>query len=144
MRTSRRGIAAALLTVLAAWGPTLAHAGSFEESSASRRALYTAGAVAANVVPGVASVVEPKCLPGYFFCKLTFAAGSVLFAGENFVMSGGADTEQSRAILYRGFAGDWFVTPRNIAGDTKPQVLPEPPPAAGENKPGEGFVPPPR
>src|SRR5262249_10835977 len=119
-------------------------AGSFEESSAARRALYTTGAVAANVLPVAASVVEPKCLPGYFFCKLTFAAGSVLFAGENLVMSGGADVGQSRAILYRGFAGGWFVPRRAVAGDRRPQALPEPPPSRDEKPPGAGFVPPPR
>jgi len=145
MRTIRRGVAAALLIVLAAWGPTVTHAASYEGSSAWRKAFYTAGAAVANVVPVAASVVEPKCLPGYIFCKLTFAAGSLLFAGENLVMSGGSDLDQSRGILYRGFAGDWVLTPRDIAGDTKPQVLPEPPPApTQENKGSGGFVPPPR
>ena len=143
MRSIRRGIAAMLLVAPALLNTT-AHAGSFDDASSGRRALYTAGAVAANVVPGVASVVEPKCLPGYIFCKATFAFGSVLFAGETWVLSGGSDNDQSRAILYRGFAGDWVVTPRNIAGDKTLQVLPTPPAPTEEGKPGSGFVPPPR
>jgi hypothetical protein len=107
--------------------------------------LYTAGAVGANVLPVAGSLVEPKCLPGYFFCKLTFAFGSVLFAGETLAMSGGSDMDQTRAILYRGFSGDWFVTPRDIAGDRRPDVLPAPPPPSGEQPEGSGgFVPPPR
>ena len=33
-------------------------------------------------------------------------------------------------MIHRGFGGDWVVTPRDIAGDTKPDVLPgaAPPP----------------
>ena len=144
MRTIRRGIAVTLLAICTLWAPGRARAGSFEDSSTAKRMLYTAGAVAANVVPVAGSLVEPKCLPGYFFCKLTFAAGSVLFAGETLVMSGGADIDQSRAILYRGFSGDWVVTPRDIAGDRNPDVLPAPPPAAGDHPGSGGFVPPPR
>ena len=145
MRTLRRGIAVTLVVGCALWAPASARAGSFEDASTAKRMLYTAGAVTANIVPVAGSLVEPKCLPGYFFCKLTFAAGSVLFAGETLVMSGGRDMDQTRAILYRGFSGDWVVTPRDIAGDTRPQVLPEPPPPSGEHPEGSGgFVPPPR
>jgi hypothetical protein len=144
MRTIRRGIAATLLATCALWAPARARAGSFEDSSTAKRMLYTAGAVTANVLPVAGSLVEPKCLPGYFFCKLTFAFGSVLFAGETLAMSGGAESDQSRAILYRGFSGDWWVTPRDIAGDRHPDVLPTPPPAAEGGAGSGGFVPPPR
>jgi hypothetical protein len=144
MRTIRRGIAA-LLLVAPALSVSTARAGSFDDSPNWKRALYTAGAVAANVVPGASSLIEPKCLPGYMFCKATFAFGSLLFAGETMVMSGGSDIDQSRAILYRGWAGDWVVTPRDIAGDRQPQVLPTPPPSpSDEGKGSGGFVPPPR
>jgi hypothetical protein len=144
MRTIRRGIAATLLITVAVWAPRGAHAASYEDSSTGKKIHYTAAAVAANTLPLAGSLVEPKCLPGYFFCKATFAFGSLLFAGENLVMSGGADPGQSRAILYRGFSGDWWVTPRDIAGDTQPQVLPEPPPSSGGSGGSGGFVPPPR
>jgi hypothetical protein len=144
MRTIRRGIAAMLL-VAPALSLSTARAGSFEDSSTGKKALYTAGAAAVNVVPVAASVVEPKCLPGYIFCKLTFAFGSLLFAGEDMVMSGGSDNNQARAILYRGFAGDWVVTPQDIATGRRPNVLPDPPPPpSGESKDSGGFVPPPR
>jgi hypothetical protein len=145
MRTIRRGIAVMLVVGCAMWAPPRARAGSFDDASTGRRMLYTAGAVTANVVPVAGSLVEPKCLPGYFFCKLTFAAGSVLFAGETLVMSGGSDMDQTRAILYRGFSGDWVVTPRDIAGERRPDLLPAPPPPSGEQPGGSGgFVPPPR
>jgi len=143
MRTIRRGIAAMLL-VAPALSLSAARAGSFEDSSTGKRALYTVGAAVANVVPLASSVVEPKCLPGYIFCKLTFAFGSLLFAGEDLAMSGGSELGQSRAILYRGFSGDWVVTPRDIAEGRRPDVLPAPPPPSGESKDSGGFVPPPR
>jgi hypothetical protein len=144
MRTIRRGIAATLLITVAVWAPVGARAASYEDSSTGKKVLYTAKAVAANALPVAGSLVEPKCLPGYFFCKLTFAFGSLLFAGENLAMSGGADIDQSRAILYRGFSGDWWVTPRDIAGDRQPQILPAPPPPSGGSGGSGGFVPPPR
>jgi hypothetical protein len=59
-------------------------------------------------------------------------------------MSGGSDVPQAKAVLYRGFSGDWMITPRDIAGETKPDVLPEaPPPAEGEEKKNGDFKPPP-
>jgi hypothetical protein len=116
----------------------------YEELTSGRRALYTAGAAAANALPVASALVEPRCLQGYILCKVTFAAFSVIAAAESVVMSGGADRDQPRAILYRGFSGDWVLTPKDVAGDTKPDLLPEPPPPAegGEKREGE-FVPPP-
>lgn len=143
MRRIRRGIAAMLL-LAPALSISSARAGSFDDSPTWKRALYTAGAATANVVPVAASLVEPKCLPGYIFCKATFAFGSLLFAGETMVMSGGSDSDQAHAILYRGFAGDWVVTPRDVAGERQPQVLPTPPPSGGGSSGSDHFVPPPR
>ena len=103
-----------------------------------------AGAVAVNTLPVASAVMEPKCLQGHILCKLTFAAFGVIVAGETLVLGGGSDLAQPKAVLYRGFSGDWVVTPQDIAGDTRPDVLPEPPPPAdGEKKSGD-FVPPPR
>jgi len=144
MRMIARRLVMALLFTLALGHGTLAYAVPFEELSAGRRALYTGQAVAANALPVASAVVEPKCLQGYILCKLTFAAFSVVVAGESLALSGGGDLEQPKTVLYRGFSGDWVVTPRDIAGDTKPDLLPEPPPPAeGERKSGD-FVPPPR
>jgi hypothetical protein len=62
MRTIHRGIAAMLLVALPCrFRSTRRVAGG---QLTGKRALYTAGAVAVNVVPVAASVVEPKCLPG--------------------------------------------------------------------------------
>jgi hypothetical protein len=44
--------------------------------------------------------------------------------------SGGSDLAQNRAILHRGFAGDWVVTGRQAAGDEPIEVLPDPAPAS--------------
>jgi hypothetical protein len=118
--------------------------GSFEELSPRRRAHYTAGAVAANVVPGVSATVEPKCIQGYILCKASFAIFSVAAAIESVVLSGGSDMEQPRGILSKGFTGDWVVTPRDVAGETKPELLPEvAAPSGGSKDEGSGFVPPP-
>lgn len=118
---------------------------SFEELPARRRALYTAGAVAANVVPGVSATVEPKCIQGYIFCKASFAIFSVAAAIESVLLSGGSDMEQPRGILSKGFTGDWLVTPRDLAGETKPELLPEvaAPSGGGKDDEGSGFIPPP-
>jgi len=118
----------------------------WEEKSGLARAGYTAAAVLANILPGVSALVAPACLPGYLVCKATFAIGSVFAAGEQLFMSGGADPEQTRAILYRGWEGDWYVTGRDVAGDTQADPFPKPPPpTSGTEKPSEdgGFVPPP-
>jgi len=127
--------------------PPEANAGTpWDEKSGLARAGYTAAAVLVNILPGVSALVAPVCLPGYLVCKATFAIGSVFAAGEQLFMSGGADTDQTRAILYRGWEGDWYVTGRDIAGETHPDPFPKPPPpASGTEKPSEdgGFVPPP-
>jgi hypothetical protein len=144
MRTiiARRLLATVLLGCALGRGAA-AYAVPYEELSGGRKALYTARAVTANVVPVASALTEPKCLQGYILCKLTFAAFSVIAAGESLVLSGGSDLAQPKAVLYRGFSGDWVVTPRDIAGDTKPDVLPEPPPPAEGEKKGGDFVPPP-
>jgi hypothetical protein len=124
-------------------GATVAQGVPYEELSSGRKALATSKAVAVNTLPVASGLEEPKCLQGYILCKLTFALFSVVAAGESLAMSGGADLAQPRGILYRGFSGDWVVTPRDMAGESKPEILPEaPPPAPGEKKSGE-FVPPP-
>lgn len=144
MRTIARQLAATMLFALAMSRGGVAQAVPWEELSSGRRALYTAGAVAANTLPGASSLMEPKCLPGYIMCKFVFAAFSTIAAGESLVMSGGADTPHTKSILYRGFSGDWWITPRDVAGETKAEVLPEaPPPAEGEEKKSGDFKPPP-
>src|SRR4029450_3511848 len=143
MRTSTRRLLATTIVGLAVGHWTAAYAVPFEELSRSKRTFYTARAVAANVVPGVSAVTEPKCIQGYILCKLTFALFSVVVAGETLALGGPADMAQPKGILYRGWSGDWAVTPRDIAGDTRPELLPEPPPPAeGAPKSGD-FKPPP-
>jgi len=141
----RSALAAVLvLSLVVAAGNAAAASTPWEEKSGLARAGYTAAAVAVNVLPGVSALVAPICLPGYLLCKLTFAIGSVIAAGEQLFMSGGGDTEQTRAILYRGFEGDWYVTGKDVAGDTQPEPFPTPPPPSGTESPSEGgFVPPP-
>lgn len=110
--------------------------------SGRRQALYTAGAVAANALPVASAFAEPRCIQGYIACKAMLALFSVVAAGESLIMSGGADREQPRAIVTRGFSGDWVVTPRQVAEGAKPDLLPEAAPPKTEKKEGE-FVPPP-
>lgn len=144
MRTIARQLIATMLFAGAVGHGAATFAAPWEELSGGRRALYTARAVAANALPVASAVTEPKCLQGYILCKLTFAAFSVIAAGESLVLSGGGDLEQPRAVLYRGFSGDWYLTPRDISGETRAEVLPEaPPPAEGEEKKEGEFVPPP-
>src|SRR3990172_319619 len=93
---------------------------SYEERSAAARAAYTGIAVIANVVPVVSTFYAPKCLPGYVMCKAVWACVSVIAAADQLVLSGGGDRIQTRGILHPGFAGDWFLTGRHIAGDVTP------------------------
>lgn len=130
-----------VLTVATVGVHSNALADSYEDKSAGMRALYTVGAVIANVVPIASAFVAPKCLPGYILCKLSFAGLSLLAAGESLAISGGADKEQPKAILHRGFSGDWFLTGRHVAGDATPEVYPEAPPPTETGK--GGFTPPP-
>ena len=135
-------------TVLAVvFAVSLTHAGtagavSYEERSTAGRALYTSIAVIANVVPGVSTLYAPRCLPGYVMCKALWAFVSTVAAADQFVFSGGGDQVQTKAILYRGFAGDWFLTGRHTAGDVTPNPLPDPPPPAADSG-GGGWEPPP-
>ncbi len=119
-----------------------ARAGSYEERSLAARIGYSTIAVAANVVPILSAVYAPSCLPGYFACKFGFAAISLVAAADQLYLSGISDTEQTRAILHRGFGGDWLLTGRHIAGDAMPEPLPAAPPPRQEGT--GGWEPPPR
>jgi hypothetical protein len=112
-----------------------------EERPLGSRALQTVVAVIGNVAPVVATAYAPQCLPGYVLCKALFAGVSVLAAADQLIVSGGADLTQTRAILHRGFGGDWVLTPRHVAGESTPQPLPDPPPP-GTGTEG-GWEPPP-
>ena len=130
MRSGIRTVMAAAVAASLAGGVTAANV-PWEERSAVERVWYTAGAVVANLTP-VSALYAPRCLPGYLLCKLSFAGASVLAAADQLAFSGGADLAQTRAILHRGFAGDWVLTPRHVAREATPEPLPEPPhPAAG-------------
>jgi hypothetical protein len=120
------GTFAALIATLT-FGARSVSAASYERSGA-RRALDTGIAVVANVVPGVSALYAPRCLPGYVLCKAVFAGMSLIAAADQLVLSGGGDLEQTRGILHRGFAGDWYLTGRHVSGEATPEPLPEPPP----------------
>jgi hypothetical protein len=102
---------------------------AWDDRPATQRAAATAAAAAANVVPIASAFVAPRCLQGYILCKLSFAGLSLVAAGEQLFFSGGSDVAQTKAILHRGFAGDWILTGEHVAGDAEPQVLPDPGPA---------------
>ena len=114
-----------ILMVLA--GP--AHA-AFEDRPTWQRAGYWVLAAVENVVPITSALAAPRCLPGYIACKISFAFFSVVAAGEQVFFSGEADLGQTRAILHRGFGGDWFLTGAHAAGDVTPDVLPDPGPSS--------------
>src|SRR5690349_24731155 len=111
------------------------------DRSAARSALDTGIAVAANVAPGVSTLYAPHCLLGYVFCKGIFAAVSVIAATDQLVLSGGGDMSQTRGILHRGFAGDWYISTRHVRGEATPEPLPEPPPPPSSG--GGKWEPPP-
>ena len=118
-------------------------AGPWEDRSAAMRGVYTAGAVAVNLLPVASAVVARQCLPGYIVCKIAYGAISLIAAGEQIFMSGGNDWDQTQAILYRGYGGDWYVTPKQVAGDEAVHPWPEPPASTkGSEAPG-GWQPPP-
>lgn len=119
-----------------------ASAVSFEERPVAAQALYTSIAVVANVVPVVSAFYAPRCLPGYVVCKVTFAGISLIAAAGQLALSGGGDLGQTRAILHRGFAGDWYLTGRHTSGEVAPDVLPEPPPPSSASGPGKWEPPP--
>ena len=134
----RLTVGVALLAISLAL-PRGAAAASYDERPASSRALYTGIAVVANVVPVVSTLYAPRCLLGYVFCKFTFAAMSVIAATDQLALSGGGDMAQTKGILHRGFAGDWYLTGRHTSREVTPEVLPEPPPPPSEG----GWTPPP-
>jgi hypothetical protein len=133
MRLSRPGAATA--TILAAY---LAHT-----PTATAGPGYTVVSVIANVTPIVSALYAPQCLPGYVLCKVSFATASVGAAAGQLLLSGWTDTAQTRAILYRGFGGDWILTSAHVSGKEQAQPLPTPPPPPeGDDADGE-WVPPP-
>jgi hypothetical protein len=123
-------------------GPVRAGAVPYDEQSTGMRALYTGIAAVANVTPFVSALYAPPCLPGYIVCKLAYAGLSVAAAADQLVMSGGGDLEQTRAILHRGFGGDWYLTGRHVAGDTEPQPLAEVPDPTSRGSGGTWQPPP--
>ena len=126
-----RALGLAVLTALVLL-PAEVRAVPYDERPAWQRAGFTAYAVVANIVPLAPTLVVPKCLPGYVFCKFAYASLSVVGAAESLFMSGDQDVPMAEAILHRGFGGDWFLTGRNMAGDVEPNVLPDPgPPNSG-------------
>ena|SRR2546426_5759759 len=130
-----------LAAMLGLWVSS-ASAAPYEQQSTATRALYTGIAVVANVVPGVSALYAPGCLPGYVLCKAVFAGMSVIGAADQLALSGGGDLDQTRAILHRGFAGDWYLTGRHVSGDMTPEPLPEPAPPSGGGGGGRWEPPP--
>lgn len=143
MAVSRVRIGLLVLVTLLVAGRAGAAGGSYDTASVPARAGYTALAAIANVVPGVSALYAPSCLPGYVVCKAIFAVVSTVAAADQLVLSGGGDLEQTRGILYRGFAGDWILTGRHVAGDIDPRPLPDPPPPTASGG-GGAWQPPPR
>lgn len=125
MRTSGRLL---VLAVLLAGLPHHATAKTYDERPTWQRIGFSVLAGVYNVVPVASALVTPRCIQGYFLCKLSFAGVSLLAAGEQLVFSGGSDLKQTRAILQRGLGGDWILTGRHAARDVQPEVLPEPGP----------------
>ncbi len=123
------------VAVLVTWllVPASARAVPYDERPAWQRAGYTTLAMIANVVPITSALVAPRCLPGYILCKISYAGMSVVAAAEVMIASGDHDIPQIEGILHRGFAGDWYLTGRHVAGDVEPNVLPEPVPRSPSN-----------
>jgi hypothetical protein len=142
MRISRRtlGSVAALAATLGFWVSSVSAAPDHQRS-AGMRAVYTGIAVVANVVPGVSAIYAPRCLPGYVVCKVVFAGMSLIAAADQLVVSGAGDLEQTRGILHRGFAGDWYLTADHVSGAATPEPLPDPPTPTGAG--GGKWEPPP-
>jgi hypothetical protein len=115
---------------------------SYEDRPPAERAFYTGVAMVANVTPIVSAIYAPRCLPGYVLCKVLLAGMSLVAAADQFVLSGGFDRGQTRALLHRGFAGDWYLSGRHTAGDVEAEPLPNPPPPAGEDEQGRPEPPP--
>jgi hypothetical protein len=133
-----RGLARILLLAAAALVWTRDASAAWEDRPGWQRAGYTVLAGVENVVPIASALAAPRCLPGYVLCKLTFAGFSLVAAGEQIFFSFGSDEAQTRAILHRGFAGDWFLTGAHAAGDDTAEVLPDPGPTTGSDGPLPG------
>jgi hypothetical protein len=140
MRTLGCAALGAMLLVLLA-RPAAARI-PYDERPAYQRAAYTVGALVLDVTPVVSGLVAPQCLPGYVLCKVGFALFNTAAAELHLLMSGFGDMAQTRAILYRGWAGDWYLTGRDVAGDHVPQPYPDPPPVEHRGT-HTGFEPPP-
>jgi hypothetical protein len=106
---------------------------AYEDRPAWQRAGYTVLAGIENVVPVASAFATPRCLPGYIVCKICFAGFSVVAAGEHLFASFGSDMTQTRAILHRGFAGDWILTGRHASGDATPEMRPDPGPVVSRD-----------
>ena len=126
-----------LVAVLAIAMPAQA---GWDDRSSGEKAGYMALAAVENVIPVASALAAPKCLQGYVLCKMSFAAFSVVAAGEQLFMAGGSDMKQFEAILKRGWTGDWYLTGAHAAGDATADVLPDPGPAANV-APGSGSEP---
>lgn len=140
MRRTGLAICSTLLGVTMTGPVALADRIPLEDRPAYQQAGYEVMAVVANFVPFVSAIYAPKCLPGYIVCKLGFAGFNTLAAGAQLITSGGADLEQTKAILERGYGGDWILTSEDIAGDRTPQPYPDPAPPATKST----FTPPPQ
>jgi len=119
-----------VMMCLGVFAPGEVIAEAFEDRSSAQQAGYTAAALVANVVPATAVTAAPRCLLGYIPCKFSLAAFSLLAAGEHLLFSGGADLQQTRAVLHRGFGGDWALTGAHMTGEAEARLLPDPPPPA--------------
>jgi len=131
MRVTRLFGAVLLLACVAAGGR--ANASGDEDAYGPGILILT---VAANVVPVLSAVYAPQCLPGYVVCKLALAGMSLIAAAGQIGLAGGV-TDQTRAILYRGLGGDWYLTPRHVSGEIQAEPLPDPPPPEGTSEPDE-------
>jgi hypothetical protein len=130
-----RGLARILLLATAVMLSARQAGAAWEDRPGWQRAGYNVLAGVENVVPITSALAAPRCLPGYIVCKALFAGFSVVAAGEQLFFSGGADMDQTRAVLHRGFAGDWVLTGAHAAGDDTPEVLPDPGPATSAPPP---------
>jgi hypothetical protein len=109
---------------------------SADEGDVPASAWDSTVAVVTNVVPITSAFVEGRCITGYVVCKLSFAGLSLVAAAEQVVLGG--DTKGARATLGRGFGGDWYVRPSDIASGRTPEVYP----AAEVDEDSNPYLPP--
>ncbi|MCW5891822.1 MAG: hypothetical protein KIT14_14940 [bacterium] len=140
MRSAQKLLCAVATAGVLAAGVPSASAITWEERAPSARAFYTTAAMLANVMPISSAFVASRCVQGYLLCKFTFASLSVIAAAESIVMSGGSDMSEPKALLERGFSGDWYLTGPDISGDKTADPYPEVAPPATDDG---GFTPPP-